>query len=105
MTAATTIKPPLSDEAREAFIDDLGHLMQAAMKRAEASHSPKDKEEARRLLTLQNQAIKDRSPEQVARMELERGLNEGVNYFNSAALNHPGAPSMRTKPEARANVG
>ena len=89
----------LTDAQRELHITDLGHQMQAAMKRAEASHNANDKIEARRLLDLQSKAISERSTEQVKAMEIERGLDEGC-YFHEmgkrrAAEINMGASNVR----------
>ena len=78
----------MTDEAREIHILELGKLFIKAAKEAEASHSARDKAEARRLLDLQNKAISERSEAQITRLEVERGLDEGVNYFAAMGQKH-----------------
>jgi hypothetical protein len=88
MVAVLTKKLDMTDEARETLIQDVGRLFIAAAKKAETTHSARDKAEARRLLDLQNAAIKERSEAQIARMEAERGLDEGADYFASMGAIH-----------------
>lgn len=63
-----------TDAERELHILDCGRLMLAAMERYEASSCFTDLGDAQRFLMLQNEAIRGRSAEQVARMEQERRL-------------------------------
>lgn len=64
----------MSDQERELHIKDCGELMQAAMARYEASNNLHDRADADAWRILMEKAIKARSPEQVARMEKEKGL-------------------------------
>ena len=64
----------MSDQERELHIKDCGELMQAAMARYEASNNLHDRADADAWRMLMEKAIKARSPEQVARMEKEKGL-------------------------------
>ena len=57
----------MTDEQREALIADYGQNMLAA-------HARGDIEQAKRWLDLEYQAIKQRSPEQKARMAEGQGL-------------------------------
>lgn len=65
---------PMSDAERELHIKDCGDLMQAAMVRYEDSNNFHDRADADAWRMLMEKAIKARSPEQVARMEKEKGL-------------------------------
>lgn len=65
---------PMSDAERELHIKDCGDLMQAAMVRYEDSNNFHDRADADAWRMLMEKAIKSRSPEQVARMEKEKGL-------------------------------
>lgn len=64
----------MSDQERELHIKDCGELMQAAMARYEASNNLHDRADADAWRMLMERAIKERSPEQVALMEQERGI-------------------------------
>jgi len=64
----------LSDTEREAHIKDCGRLMQEAIQRYEQSGNFHYRADADAWRILMERAIKGRSPEQVARMEQERGL-------------------------------
>jgi len=64
----------MSDAERELHIKDCGDLMQAAMVRYEDSNNFHDRADADAWRMLMEKAIKSRSPEQVARMEKEKGL-------------------------------
>lgn len=65
---------PMSDAERELHIKDCGDLMQAAMVRYEDSNNFHDRADADAWRMLMEKSIKARSPEQVARMEKEKGL-------------------------------
>lgn len=67
---------PMTDEEREAHIHDCGRLMLESM-------AQDNRQAAEEWLQAQTLAIKSRSPEQVARMEAERGL--APCYFHDQA--------------------
>ncbi|MGH8435104.1 MAG: hypothetical protein ACRERX_11620 [Pseudomonas sp.] len=86
----TTPAPEMSDRELEAHIDDLSLLMIAAYARYERSYSRAERDEARRMLGLLNQAILSR-PEavQAARhAAFEHRLDEGVDYFAVMGARH-----------------
>lgn len=62
------------DNEREQHIADCAWLMERAMARWEAHGDFDARGEADRWRLLRDEAVKARSPEQVARMEVERGL-------------------------------
>lgn len=66
----------LTDFEREEHIKSCGQLMQLA-------YEAGNKQEAEYWMLAQNQAIAMRSPEQVKRMEIERGLNGSSCYFDT----------------------
>lgn len=68
----------MTDEEREAHIEDCGRLMLEAMAQG-------DRNQAQGWLEDMNHAIAMRSPEQVARMEAERGLLPEPCYFTTKA--------------------
>lgn len=73
----------MGDAEREAHIKSCGDLMQKAM-------DDGNREEAMNWLQAQNQAIAMRSPAQVERMEIERGLRGESCYFvTMGELAHP----------------
>jgi hypothetical protein len=65
---------PMSDQEREAHIKACGVLMEDAMQRYYETGDFGHRGEADRWRLLMQEAIKGRSPEQVKRMEQERGL-------------------------------
>jgi hypothetical protein len=65
---------PLSDAAREAAIHKAGDLFLRYWAKWEATGDFQYRGDADRALRLQSLLIQGRSPEQVARMEKERGL-------------------------------
>lgn len=67
---------PMTDEEREQHIQDCGRLMLEAMANG-------NREEAENWLQAQNQAIAARSPEQVKRMEIARGLAGTSCFFDT----------------------
>lgn len=68
--------PEMSDQERELHIQHCGYLMEQSMLAG-------NRQEAMDWLQAETQAIGQRSPAQVARMEaeIERAIDEGVNYF------------------------
>lgn len=64
----------LTDEERERHIKSCGVLMEAAMQRWHDHGDFADRGEADRRRLLMEDAIRSRSPAQVARMEEQRGL-------------------------------
>ncbi len=79
ITDAGASDPPprqrMTDEEREEHIQSCGRLMEAAMERWERDGLIVDRGDADRWHLLMVEAIKARSPAQVARMERERGLS------------------------------
>lgn len=68
----------MTEEEREAHIGDCGRLVESEMKAG-------NRESAMSWLQAMQEAIKTRSPEQVARLEAERGLLPEPCYFNDQA--------------------
>lgn len=66
----------LTDDEREAHIRDCGKRMQEA-------YNAGNKQEAEYWMLAQNQAIAARSPEQVKRMEIARGLAGTSCFFDT----------------------
>ena len=64
----------MADSELEAHIKSCGQLMQDAMSRYEQSGCFSDRGEADYWRIAMESAIKSRSPEQVARMETDRGI-------------------------------
>lgn len=73
----------MTDEELEAHIYSCGRHMEAAYERFRRFGVPADRDAAIELMHMRDEAIKARSPAQVARMvsEQERRLDEGVDYF------------------------
>jgi hypothetical protein len=68
-------REPMTDSEREQHIKDCGWLMEDAMRRYCETGDFGYRGEADRWKLLMNDAIKSRSPAQVAKMEQERGLS------------------------------
>ena len=68
----------MTEEEREAHIGDCGRLVESEMKAG-------NREAAMSWLQAMQEAIKTRTPEQVARLEAERGLLPEPCYFNDQA--------------------
>lgn len=64
----------MNDAQRELYIREHGRLMLIAMERFEVTGCLADRGDADKHRLAMEQAIKERSPEQVARMEIERGI-------------------------------
>lgn len=92
--SAAPCQPPLMNgvgdvEAElEEHIHDCGLLLERAYARFQAHHNPADREEALFWWAEQQSAICSRSPEVQARRhaDLERRLDEGVDYFSVQGL-------------------
>lgn len=87
MTTATQPQAMTAAEL-ECHIADLAGHMEACYARFEAHGDPADRDSAVHFMHLRDQAIKARSPEQVARMEraLEERISCGVDYFQTAGV-------------------
>lgn len=72
----------MTEEEREAHIGDCGRLVESEMKAG-------NREAAMSWLQAMEEAIKTRTPEQVARLEAERGLSEPC-YFDTQGEIHRG---------------
>lgn len=84
----------------ECHIADLAGHMEACYARFEAHGDSADRDSAVHFMHLRDQAIKARSPEQVARMEqaLEERVSHGVDYFQTAGARD--AVALRTTEHA-----
>lgn len=80
---------PMTDQQRERYIRECGLLMVAAMVAG-------NRQEADSWMQAEMLAISQRSPAQVAKMtaEVERAIDEGVNYF--AAIGDRHAAQLRS---------
>lgn len=74
----TTDPKDMTEAEREAHIGDCGRLVESEMKAG-------NREAAMSWLQAMEEAIKTRTPEQVARLEAERGLLPEPCYFNDQA--------------------
>jgi hypothetical protein len=70
-----TMQGPMTDAEREIYIRYCAAQMEAAMARYEADSCLSDRGEADGWRRSMEEAIRQRSPEQIARMEAEGGLS------------------------------